>query len=236
MFGNLVGMIEKLNKSSSFLSFSIGVNTPAGSSPSIRFNDLLVNWKGSIRGLSSRNLDLYTLLDLSMNQLFGEIPASLGTLKALKTLNISHNNIFGKVPTSLGDLVDIESLDLSHNKLWGSIPQSLEKLQQLEILDVSNNNLTGKIRIGGQMFTMNDPNSYANNNGLCEMQIQDLCPEDLPPTNLPKDESKETWFKWEGVWIGYLVGFFVIVGSLYINGYFVLVPSTRRRQHIQQTK
>ena len=231
-------MIEKLNKSWSLLGFSISANTPVGSFPSIRFNDLVVNWKRSIQGLSSHNLDLYTLLDLSMNQLFGEIPASLGTLKALKTLNISHNNIFGKVPTSLGDLVNIESLDLSHNKLWGSIPQSLAKLQQLAVLDVSNNNLTGEIPRGSQMDRMNDPNSYANNSGLCGMQIQDLCPEDLPvpPTNSPKDESKETWFKWEGVWIGYLVGFFVIVGSLYINGYFFLVPSTRRRQHIQQTK
>ena len=229
-------MIEKLNKSWSLLGFSISANTPVGSFPSIRFNDLVVNWKRSIQGLSSHNLDLYTLLDLSMNQLFGEIPASLGTLKALKTLNISHNNIFGKVPTSLGDLVNIESLDLSHNKLWGSIPQSLAKLQQLTILDVSNNNLTGKIPIGGQMDTMNDPNFYANNSELCGMQIQVLCLEDLSPTNLPKDESKETWFKWEGVWIGYLVGFFVIVGSLYINGYFVPVPSTRRHQQIRQWK
>ena len=175
-------MIEKLNKSWSLLGFSISANTPVGSFPSIRFNDLVVNWKRSIQGLSSHNLDLYTLLDLSMNQLFGEIPASLGTLKALKTLNISHNNIFGKVPTSLGDLVNIESLDLSHNKLWGSIPQSLAKLQQLTILDVSNNNLTGKIPIGGQMDTMNDPNFYANNSELCGMQIQVLCLEDLSPT------------------------------------------------------
>ena len=34
----------------------------------------------------------------------------------------------------------------------------------------------------------------------------------------------------------WVLGFFVIVGSLYINGYFVPVPSTRRHQQIRQWK
>ena len=155
-------MIEKPNKSFSSLSNIFTI--------SLKYNDLIVNWKKSKQGLSSHNLELYSLLDLSMNQLFGEIPTSLGRLNGLKLLNISHNILHGNVPISLDDLKILESLDLSHNKLSGLIPQSLAKLQQLSVLDVSNNKLTGKIPVGGQMDTMNDPNFFANNSLLCGLQ------------------------------------------------------------------
>ena len=184
--------------------------------------DLIVNWKKSKQGLSSNNLKLYSLLDLSSNQLSGEIPASLGSLKALKLLNVSFNKIYGRIPKSLGDLKNVESLDLSHNNLSGSIPQSLAKLQQLTILDVSNNKLIGKIPVGSQMDTMNDPKFYANNSGLCGMQIRVPCPKDMSPTKPPRVESKEIWFSWEGVGIGYALGFFIAVGIFYHTEYFVL--------------
>ena len=221
-FGNLIGMIEtqeKFSSHSDIFSFSI------------EFNDLIVNWKKSKQGLSSHNLELYSLLDLSMNQLSGEIPASLGRLKGLKILNISHNIFFGKVPVTLGDLQSLESLDLSHNKLSGIIPQSLVKLQQLSVLDVSNNEFTGKIPSGGQMDTMNDPNIFANNSGLCGMQIQVPCLEELSPTKPSKYESKKKWFLLEGLGFGYSAGFFVTVGILYLTGYFVpaLAPNCRNQ-------
>ncbi|GMY16097.1 receptor-like protein 46 [Fagus crenata] len=191
-----------------------------------KFGDLIVNWKKSKQGLSSDNLLLYYLLDLSMNQLSGEIPTSFGSLKALKLLNISHNNLSRMVPASLGDLESLEGLDLSYNKLLGSIPQSFAKLQELTILDVSKKKLTGKIPIGRQMDTMNNPNFYANNNGLCGMQIQVQCPEELavPPTKSAQVEIKETWFSWQGVGIGYSIGFFLTVGSIYLNGHFICAP------------
>jgi hypothetical protein len=229
-FRNLTGMIETPDGSLLTISiFETEIRTK------IKINDLIVNWKKSKQGLSFNNLKNYSLLDLSMNQLSGEIPASLGSLKALKLLNISHNNLSGRVPASLGDLENLESLDLSYNNLSGSIPQSLAKLQQLTILDVSNNKLTGKIPVGSQMDTMNDPNFYANNSGLCGMQIRVPCPEYLSPTKPPKVESKERWFSWEGVGIGYAVGFFVAVGNLYLIGYFVSTkPPNHRRQQRRQ--
>ena len=86
-FGNLLGMIEKPNESFSSLSNIFTI--------SLKYNDLVVNWKKSKQGLSSHNLELYSLLDLSMNQLFGEIPTSLGRLNGLKLLNISLNILHG---------------------------------------------------------------------------------------------------------------------------------------------
>jgi Leucine-rich repeat (LRR) protein len=58
--GNLVGMIETPHTFSQLLgdeNYSINVNDPT------------VNWKKSQQALSNHNLDLYFLLDLSMNQL-----------------------------------------------------------------------------------------------------------------------------------------------------------------------
>ncbi len=83
--------------------------------------------------------------------------------------------------------------------------------------------LKGKIPVGSQMDTMNDPNSYANNSGLCGMQIQVPCPEDLSPTEPPEVVSKETWFSWEGAGIGYAVGLLVAVGVLYLTEYLSLL-------------
>ena len=100
--GNLVGMIETPN---TFLSLFDSFTFP------IEFNDLIVSWKKSIQGLSSHSFSIYSLLDLSENQLSGEIPVSLGGIKGLKLLNMSHNRLSGHIPESLGELESLESLD-----------------------------------------------------------------------------------------------------------------------------
>ncbi|KAF5797455.1 putative non-specific serine/threonine protein kinase [Helianthus annuus] len=182
------------------------------------YRDLVVTWKKSFQGLAFRNFDTYTLLDVSHNKISGEIPSSLGSLKALKLFNISHNRISGHIPVSFGDLQNIESLDLSHNEISGSIPQSLVKLKQVSVLDLSNNRLTGKIPVGSQMDTMTE---FGNNPGLCGMQIGVTCPEDIRPSKeKEKDDGdgKNSWFLWEGTWVGFPFGFF---SSIVIMGYFL---------------
>ncbi|GKB75109.1 leucine-rich repeat-containing protein, partial [Tanacetum coccineum] len=168
--------------------------------------DLIVSWKKYPQQL--RNLHFFVLLDLSGNNISGEIPASLGNLKALKQLNISHNKISGNIPMSLGNLTSIESFDVSHNELSGSIPQSLDQLGQLTVLDVSNNMLTGKIPRGRKMDTM-DALGFQNNSELCGMQINIKCPEDIPSSEGRVEEDEDlSWMCWEGTWIGFPIGFF----------------------------
>ncbi|KAK1361930.1 LRR receptor-like serine/threonine-protein kinase GSO1 [Heracleum sosnowskyi] len=178
----------------------------------IEMNDLTVNWKNALRGLSSHSRHIYSLLDLSNNKLSGDIPASLGILKGLKLLNISNNELSGYIPQSFGDLESIETLDLSNNNITGTIPQVFRKLNQLSVLDVSNNKLSGKIPQGGQMDTMDDLSYYANNSGLCGIQIRVKCLEDELTTDAHEKEGddvdeQDTWFLWEGVWIGFPLGF-----------------------------
>ena len=231
-FGNFASMIE----TPSIFSYEIEYVITISLDVELDIDGLIFNWKRSKQGLKWNNLGFYSLLDLSMNQLSGKIPASLGSLKDVKLLNISHNNLSGKIPVSFGDLRNLECLDLSHNNLSGSIPQSLVKLQQLTTLDVNNNKLTGKIPIGNQMDTMDDPSSYANNSDLCGMQIRVPCHEDSPPTKPPRVENKETWFSWEGLGIGYAISFFVTVGILYLTDNFIPTkpPNYRGQQRRQR--
>ncbi|GJX06907.1 leucine-rich repeat-containing protein [Tanacetum coccineum] len=190
-----------------------------------QLQDLIVNWKKSSQRL--RNLRFFVMLDLSGNNISGEIPASLGNLKALQQLNISHNKISGNIPLSLGNLVRIESLDVSHNQLSGSIPQSLGQLGNLTILDVSNNMLKGKIPRGRQMDTMNDLSYFQNNSGLCGMQIKVTCPGDIPsPEGRVEEEEDLSWMFWEGTFVGLVLSscFVFLVASV---GFIPWLPVKR---------
>ncbi|KAF2309314.1 hypothetical protein GH714_001581 [Hevea brasiliensis] len=155
--------------------------------------------------------------------------------KNLKSLNLSCNKLFGKIPLNFGGLQSLESLDLSHNNLFGEIPYSLVKLFELSYLHLSNNKLEGRIPGGPQMERMNDPNSYTNNSGLCEMQIQVSC-EKMPSKpklkggKIKKSQSWETWFSWEMAVIGYSSGFLSTILVMYVIGYFNVAPQPGRRR------
>jgi hypothetical protein len=85
-------------------------------------------------------------LDLSCNNLIGDIPREINSLVDLKNLNLSWNNFSGKIPKNIGLLAQVESLDLSHNVLSGEIPASLSALTSLSRLNLSYNNLTGEVK------------------------------------------------------------------------------------------
>uniref|UniRef100_A0A175YI69 Uncharacterized protein n=1 Tax=Daucus carota subsp. sativus TaxID=79200 RepID=A0A175YI69_DAUCS len=203
----------------------------------IEINDLTVNWKNAMQGLSSHNRHIYTLLDLSNNKFSGDVPDSLGNLKGLKLLNLSYNKLSGYIPQSFGDLESIEALDLSNNNISGTIPQSLGKLDQLSVLDVSNNKLSGEIPRGGQMDRMNDPSYFANNSGLCGMQIRVNCSKDEPTPNEGQeedDDEKEPWFLWTGAWIGFPLGLISTVLTAFLGGYFVIPTAKYHSIHYRQ--
>ena len=88
-----------------------------------------------------------TELDLSMNNLKGELPQSISKLKHLKKLCLAGNKdgITGTLPESLGELTDLEVLELSYCSLSGEIPASLGKLKHLHVLSLSDNELSGEL-------------------------------------------------------------------------------------------
>nr|POE48505.1 receptor-like protein kinase 2 [Quercus suber] len=86
-----------------------------------------------------------TFLDLSYNNLTGNIPSTLGGVEGLQRLHLRVNNIGGNIPKELCQLRNLGQLVLSHNKISGSIPNCIGNLNLLQRLNLSHNGLTSSI-------------------------------------------------------------------------------------------
>ncbi|KAM4110292.1 hypothetical protein ACB094_03G184100 [Castanea mollissima] len=149
-----------------------------------------------------KNLTIFTTIDLSNNRFYGEIPNSVGNLKALIVLNLSGNNFMSH----------LESLGLSRNSLFGKIPQQLTSLTFLEYLNLSQNQFTSPIPQGGQFLTF-QTSSFKGNSRLCGSQLSKKCGNNERPTSKMKHESSlGEGFGWKVVVIGYTCG--LVIGLL----------------------
>ncbi|KAF2318897.1 hypothetical protein GH714_011524 [Hevea brasiliensis] len=148
----------------------------------------------------SKNYNLLHSLYLHENNLIGQIPSSLGSLKQLDSLHLSYNNfngeipssfenlkqlgdmylinnnLSGQIPSSLGSLKELYSLDLSYNNFNGEIPSSFENLKQLEEMCLNNNNLNGQIpsSLGSLKELYSLDLSYNNFNGNIQPSLGNL--------------------------------------------------------------
>ncbi|CAJ0908869.1 14610_t:CDS:2, partial [Entrophospora sp. SA101] len=87
-------------------------------------------------------------LDLSINQLTGNIPESLMQLKALKTLNLNTNLLSGDIPATLAQSNfqnTLTVLDLGANAFQNKIPDSISTMKNLLTLSLGKNSLNGQI-------------------------------------------------------------------------------------------
>ncbi|TQE09993.1 hypothetical protein C1H46_004415 [Malus baccata] len=169
----------------------------------------------------NKTLFLVKSIDLSSNNLEGEIPEEITSLIALGTLNLSRNQLRGNIPFKIGNLRWLETLDLSHNHLSGQIPQSLSSLTSLSHLNLSYNNLAGKIPSGNQLQTLEDPSIYKGNLLLCEVPLSTKCPGDETFTATDEKDSNEDgndklWF-YVSMVLGFTVGFWGVCGTLLVK-------------------
>ena len=169
------------------------------------------------------NTTLYLVksIDLSSNNLQGEIPEEISSLIMLGTLNLSMNQLIGKIPSKVGNLHWLETLDLSHNHFSGQIPQSLSSLTSLSHLNLSYNNLSGRIPSGNQLQTLIDPSIYMENPSLCGVPLITKCPgDDTFPSKDTKDINEggndELWF-YVSMVFGFIVGFWGVCGTLILK-------------------
>lgn len=84
-------------------------------------------------------------LDLSFNNLLGELPTSIGNLDCLKRLDISWNKLSGELPASIGNLASLEQLELSLNRFRGKILHSMGNFTQLYWLSLASNDFSGEL-------------------------------------------------------------------------------------------
>ncbi|WVZ69812.1 hypothetical protein U9M48_018541 [Paspalum notatum var. saurae] len=178
-----------------------------------KYDDSLeVVMKGQYLDYTS-NIIYMVALDLSHNNLVGEIPNEITSLVGLRSLNISYNQLSSKIPEEIGQLRSLESFDLSWNKLSGKIPSSLSDITTLSKLNLSYNNLTGRIPIGNQLQSLVDPaSSYIGNNYLCGPPVSRNCSvPQLAKGNLDEYQSdSEVRYLYLGMDIGFVLGLWVV--------------------------
>ncbi|KAG2648666.1 hypothetical protein PVAP13_1NG022756 [Panicum virgatum] len=86
------------------------------------------------------------VLDLSHNQLFGELPSCIWSLRYLQFLDLSSNTLVGEVTTMMtNSMSSVSSLHLSNNNFTGSFSAMLKNFKNLTILDLANNKISGTI-------------------------------------------------------------------------------------------
>lgn len=86
-------------------------------------------------------------LDLSENQLSGEIFHNLSQAQNLKHLNLAYNRFTRHDFPSIEMLLGLEYLNLSRTSLTGHIPDAISQLSNLNTLDLSRNHLTGEVPV-----------------------------------------------------------------------------------------
>ncbi|KAL4645134.1 hypothetical protein ACB092_02G214200, partial [Castanea dentata] len=165
-------------------------------------------------------LPFVTLLDLSSNNLSGEIPEEVMSLAGLIILNLSNNHLVGPIPPNIGEMIILESLDLSRNHLSCSIPPSMANMPFLSAFNVSHNNLSGKIPASTQLSSLGD-DSYRDNPQLCGPPVSKICSsdelnEDPHCSNENGDGEKIPSF-YLSMGLGFIAGFWGLWGSLILN-------------------
>ncbi|XP_066367524.1 receptor-like protein kinase HSL1 [Miscanthus floridulus] len=77
-------------------------------------------------------------VDLSYNELVGELPADIGRLGGgnLTYLALNHNNFTGAIPAAVSKLTNLTYLALGGNQFTGTIPPELGELVSLQTLKI----------------------------------------------------------------------------------------------------
>ncbi|OEL38341.1 hypothetical protein BAE44_0000640, partial [Dichanthelium oligosanthes] len=95
------------------------------------------------------HLTSLVFLDLSINNIIGPLPTSIGQyLISSAVLDLQGNNFTGPISKSIGNFTSLRTLDLSANHLNGHVPYEIGMLTNLTELYLNINYLGGVIKEG----------------------------------------------------------------------------------------
>ncbi|XP_078152502.1 receptor-like protein EIX2 [Carex rostrata] len=209
---------------------------------------LIAMTKGLKLEYDANGLLLWKSMDLSNNNLIGEIPREIVVLAGLLNLNLSNNHLIGNIPLEIGNMTSLESLDFHMNNLSGTIPQSISALYSLEKLNFSYNNLSGSIPTGYQLQALDDPSIYSGNPYLCGPPLETSCGSSgrFPHNNGNNDSNSKNTSdrdKWLYLFIefgfvaGFLLVFFILLFKVkWRYTYFQMVDTVFDRLYVLMLK
>ncbi|XP_034212786.1 receptor-like protein 2 [Prunus dulcis] len=198
--------------------------------------------------LSSKISSYPATIDLSNNNIVGDIPIEVSQLQLLHGLVLHANNLSGIIPDQISNLKNLEVLNLSMNHLSGIIPSSLASLTFLKEFNVSYNNLQGPIPTSTQLQSFN-ASAFEGNPKLCGAPLPNKC--DRPNKGIDEDNKRNNkgmgnglhqlpWFYISSIVLGFIVGFWGVCGSLIINkrwryAYFRFIYNVQDRLYVMIT-
>lgn len=108
--------------------------------------DLLLQGKGLFpicaAGSSFRTFQISGYIQLSGNQLSGEVPIEIGKMQSFSMLHLGFNKLIGKLPPQIGEM-PLVVLNISNNNFSGEIPEAIGNITCLQNLDLACNNFSG---------------------------------------------------------------------------------------------
>ncbi|CAI9289997.1 unnamed protein product [Lactuca saligna] len=129
----------------------------------------LIEWQGDEREFLN-TLKLLKSIDLSSNNLTGQIPNEITNLSDLIALNFSMNTLSGEIPQHIGEMKKLLTLDLSRNNLSGKIPSGMSQMSLLNYLDLSYNHFSGRIPSSTQLQSF-PPSTYHGNKDYVDLPL-----------------------------------------------------------------
>ena len=111
-----------------------------------RWRDLLTGQP--IQKQSTLNPNYFKGLDVSRNNIGGDIPEAIYSLTNMDIFYLDRNKLTGTISTLIGQLGNLKSVDLFGNYLTGTVPQEVFNLNNMEYFEISQNSLHGTIPWG----------------------------------------------------------------------------------------
>ena len=99
-----------------------------------------------------RDFEKVIALNLTSNGVAGRFPPEFFSIKTLQLLDLTDNDIRGEVPSLIGTFTDLRFLRLSYNRIT-ALPKEMKNLTKLTLVHLQSNRLSGS----GSVVRLADP-------------------------------------------------------------------------------